>query len=151
MSLDDSGAGGYRIATETLNVDEADLVKAANVIGSATAINTITVAAAGSGAHRITGGSAADLLSGGAGVDTINGMAGNDTTVAMVVREHGILAQAFPSPGPEQHGRRSTGTLSRLRTARPKSAVWCECRRPILAASFTVPEREACSFSLCSI
>jgi Ca2+-binding RTX toxin-like protein len=106
MGLDDSGAAGYRIATvvdsatvtvdasantsfandagpfnwtETINVDEADVVKAANVIGSAVAINTITVAAADSGAHRITGGSAADLLSGGAGIDTINGLAGNDT------------------------------------------------------------------------
>ena len=105
-SLDDSGTAGYRIATvvdsatvtvdasanmsfandpgpfnwaETINVDEADVVKAANVIGSAIAINTISVAAADTGAHRITGGSAADVLSGGAGIDTINGLAGNDT------------------------------------------------------------------------
>jgi Ca2+-binding RTX toxin-like protein len=104
MSLDDSGAVGYRIVTvvnpttvtvdatsntafvddvgpfnwvEQINSDEADVVKAANVLGSATAINTIV--AVDSGAHRITGGALGDLLQGGSGTDTLYGLAGNDT------------------------------------------------------------------------
>lgn len=62
---------------EQVNADEADVVKAGSVIGSASAINTIT--GVDSGTHRITGGSAADILTGGPGADTINGLAGNDT------------------------------------------------------------------------
>ena len=62
---------------EQLNVVEADVVKAGSVLGSASAINTITGVDAGT--HRITGGSAADILTGGAGADTIYGLGGNDT------------------------------------------------------------------------
>ena len=58
-------------------LDEADVVKAGSVIGSATAINTIT--AIDGGTHRITGGAGADVLTGGAGADTIYGLAGVDT------------------------------------------------------------------------
>lgn len=101
---DDSGAIGYRIATvvnsstvtvdasskvgfandvgpftwaEQINYDEADLVEVANLLGSSTAINTIT--ALDVGTHRITGGSAADVLIGGPGADTLFGLGGNDT------------------------------------------------------------------------
>jgi Ca2+-binding RTX toxin-like protein len=62
---------------EQVNADEADVVKAGSVIGSSSAINTIT--GVDSGTHRITGGSLADVLTGGSGADTINGLAGNDT------------------------------------------------------------------------
>jgi len=104
LTTDDSGTLGYKIVTvvdattvtvdasantsfaddvgpfnwvEQLNSDEADVVKAGNVVGSATAVNTIMAVDAGS--HRITGGSAADLLFGGTGVDTIYGLGGADT------------------------------------------------------------------------
>ena len=103
-TTDDSGPVGYRIVSvtnpttvvvdaslngaftddvgpftwaEQINYDEADVVKTGNVLGSATAANTII--AIDNGSHRITGGSVADLLYGGAGVDTIYGMGGNDT------------------------------------------------------------------------
>lgn len=100
---DDSGAIGYQIASvtnsttvvitagngtfandagpfnwsEQTNFDEADVVKAGSVNGSATAANTIT--AVDGGTHRIIGGSASDVLTGGAGADTIYGMGGDDT------------------------------------------------------------------------
>jgi Ca2+-binding RTX toxin-like protein len=61
---------------EQVNADEADLVKAGSVLGSATAANTITGVDAGT--HRITGGSAVDTLTGGAGADTIYGMDNDD-------------------------------------------------------------------------
>lgn len=70
---DDAGPFSW---SEQYNYDEADVVKASNVLGSSTAANAIT--AVDSGSHRITGGSAADTLIGGAGVDTIYGMSGND-------------------------------------------------------------------------
>jgi Ca2+-binding RTX toxin-like protein len=61
---------------EQINYDEADLVHAGSVLGSLTAINTITAIDANT--HRITGGNLADVLTGGAGADTINGGAGDD-------------------------------------------------------------------------
>ena len=61
---------------EQVNANEADLVKAGSVIGSA-GINTIT--GFDSNTHRITGGPLADVLTGGSGADTIYGLAGGDT------------------------------------------------------------------------
>jgi Ca2+-binding RTX toxin-like protein len=62
---------------EDIHADEADLVKAGSVVGSASAVNIITGIDAGT--HRFTGGAANDILTGGAGADTLTGLAGDDT------------------------------------------------------------------------
>ncbi|MEO8905051.1 MAG: hypothetical protein ABI488_21560 [Polyangiaceae bacterium] len=69
-------AGTFKTALVAVS-DERDSVKAGNVMGSSTGVNTIT--AIDGGAHRITGGTAADILTGGAGQDTIYGNDGDDT------------------------------------------------------------------------